>query len=128
MSRIFFITSSFKIDFGNFNIPLITANDYLLNTFPYLKNKQYIYDFDNFNNKVSYKEFVKMLCQLSLKNDCCIELIVLWNTTQKSEISQCNIKPNYVIQINNDSNLYSLIYALENDSILPSTAYIIKFQ
>ena len=128
MSRTYFITSSSKIDFGNLNIPLISTNDYLLSTFPYLKNKQYIYDFDNFNNKVSYKEFVKVLYQLSLENDCCIELIVLWNTTQKSEISEYNTKPNNVIRINNDSNLYSLIYALENNSILPSTAYIIKIQ
>ena len=73
-----------------------------------------------------YKEFVKVLYQLSLENDCCIEFIVLWNTTQKSEISEYNTRPNNVIQINNDSNLYSLIYALENNSILPSTAYVIR--
>ena len=46
MSKALFLTSSVELDLKSFGVNTIEKNDYLLKIFPYLTNKQVIYDFD----------------------------------------------------------------------------------
>lgn len=123
MSKIIFITSQKQLKLEEFGIELILPNDYLLHNYPYLKHKKYIYDFENFNHSISYKEFINKLISKTDEND--ISLLVLWQTENLQEITEYNdnIQHKNVINLSNNSKIYDLIYRLESNSLLPSSEY-----
>ena len=61
MSRIIFLTSQKEIYLDCFGLNSLEKTKYLYNEFPYLKNKNFIYDFSQFNNSISYKDFINKL-------------------------------------------------------------------
>ena len=125
MSQIVFITSEKEIDLTSYGIKKITPNDNLYSIFPCLKNKNFIYDFDSFNHTVIYKEFINNLIK-HVEKDNNIVFLVCWETNNKETISMFNdnIQNEYFINLNeDDSKLYDLIYRIENNSLLTSSAY-----
>lgn len=125
MSKVIFITSEKKINLSSYGIEQIMPNDYTYSIFPCLKDKKYIYDFENFNNSVSFKEFVTKLIN-HVQKDNNIVFLVCEETTDKQEINlfNKNLKNRYIINLSEDkSKLYDLIYRLENNSLIASSEY-----
>ena len=123
MSRIIFITSEQPILLEKYGIQLIESNDYLKKYYPCLSNRKYVYDFEGFNNSISYKNFVKYLTNEAKNNE--ISILVLWETDNIEEINNYNtyIQHKNLINITNTSKLYELIYGLEYNNLKPSTEY-----
>jgi hypothetical protein len=126
MSKALFLTSSIKLDLTSFGVNTIEKNYYLLKHFPYLTNKQVIYNLDTFNNNLGCKNFINTLEKYCLEYKCEIEIVVLWETNNENEIKQFNSTPK-IIKITpfNEPEKYELIYKLENKCLELSTSYLL---
>ena len=128
MSRIIFITSQKQINLEDLGLKAVEKTEYLDKYFPYLKDKNFIYDFSDFNSKISYKEFVSRLIEYS-ENKNIITLAILWQTENKEEIEELNTFLYNITIISSDDNYdkkYDLIYRLENDNFDVASEFIIK--
>lgn len=125
MSKIIFITSEKPIKLEQYDIIQIKPNDYTYYHYPCLKGKKYIYDFENFNNTISYKNLIDEIVSL-VEEDNNIVILVLEQTEDKSEIDELNkkIKNKFIINLSeNNAKVYDLIYRLERNSLSTSTEY-----
>ncbi|MBQ8425775.1 MAG: hypothetical protein IJX17_07180 [Clostridia bacterium] len=128
MSRIIFLTSENEINLEKFGLKFIEKTKYLDKYFPYLKDKNFVFDFSDYNGKCSYKEFVLDLIDLS-KNNNEIRVVVLWQTENMQEVEELNTFIYNKIEIISESNFekkYDLIYRFENDSFDVSSEFVIK--
>lgn len=125
MSKITFITSEKEINLNKVGIEKIIPNQYLLNHYPCLKDKEFIYDFEGFDNSISYKELINKLVKFVNKENV-IVFLVLEQTDNIDEINLFNkkIQKTEIINLSeNQDKLYELIYRLERDSLQSSTEY-----
>ena len=125
MSRKLIITSEKEINLNKVGIDKITLNQYLLEHYPCLRGKKFIYDFDGFDNSISYKELINKLVKFVNKENVII-FLVLEQTDNIDEINLFNKKMQKTEIINlseNQDKLYELIYRLERDSLQSSTEY-----
>jgi len=128
MSRIIFLTSQKEIDLKEFGLNHLEKTNYLDKHFPYLKDKNYIYDLSEFNNSISYKDFVLKLIDFS-KNENIITVAVLWQTEKEDEIEELNTflyNSTQILSIDNYDKKYDLIYKFENDNFEVSSEFVIK--
>ena len=128
MSRIIFVTSEKEINLEKFGLKVINKTKYLDKYFPYLKDKNFIFDFSSYNSKYSYKEFVLDLIEIS-KNNNEIRVVVLWQTENMEEVEELNtfmLNSILISNYDNYNNKYELVYNLENDNFKVSTEYIVR--
>ena len=90
MSKITFLTTQINLNLLDYGIDLIKPNKEFFKLFPCLVNKKYIYDFDSFNEKISYKNFINHLQNICYNNNTQIEITTLWQTTNEKEIFELN--------------------------------------
>lgn len=125
MSKITFITSEKEIDLNKVGIKKITPNEFLLEHYPCLEDKNFIYDFEGFDNSISYKDFIKNLVKFVNKENV-IVFLVLEQTDNIDEINAYNknLQNTEIINLSeSQGKLYELIYRLEKDSLPSSTEY-----
>ena len=127
MSKVIFIASEKQLNLKQLGIMQIIPNEYFKQHYPYLKDKKYIYDFEGFNRSISYKELIHYLLE-KIDEENAIAFIIMKQTDNIDEITSYNskIKHKNVIDISNDNEkIYDLIYRLETNSLLSSTAYVL---
>lgn len=125
MSKITFITSEKELQLNKFGIELIKPNDYLLEHYPCLKGKKFIYNFEQFDHSVSYKDLIKCLIK-HVNKDNIVILLVLEQTDNVDEINTYNNDIQNKIVINlaeNNDKIYDLIYKLEREALQSSSEY-----
>lgn len=126
MSKIVFLTSQKEINLSGYNITSILSNDYISLVYPCLKNKNFLYNFNGFENKTLYKKLVKDLFIQAKDNE--ISLVVLEETCDIDEINYFNkqLQNVFIINKKDEDKMYDLIYKLENNSLISSSEYVFK--
>ena len=125
MSKIIFITSEKPLELEEYDIKEVKPNYYTYTYYPCLKGKKNIYDLENFNNNISYKQLINELIN-NVEKDNNIVFLILEQTENEKEINELNknIKNNVVIKLGkNDNEIFDLVYRLERNSLITSSEY-----